>query len=86
MRDFVSEDSVEEVIFEVELYARLNEAIDHLPRKCADVLRLKMEGLDDCEIAEKLGIQYETVRSHVKRGVGILRGKFDKTLLLYIFL
>ena len=45
-----------------------------------------MEGLDDCEIAEKLGIQYETVRSHVKRGVGILRGKFDKTLLLYIFL
>ena len=85
LRDFVSEDSVEEVIFEVELYARLNEAIDHLPRKCADVLRLKMEGLDDCEIAEKLGIQYETVRSHVKRGVGILRGKFDKTLLLYIF-
>ena len=86
LRDFVSEDSVEEVIFEVELYARLNEAIDHLPRKCADVLRLKMEGLDDCEIAEKLGIQYETERSHVKRGVGILRGKFDKTLLLYIFL
>ena len=84
--DSVSEEAIEQTIFEVELYAQLNEAIENLPKKCAEVLRLKMEGFDDHEIAEKLGIQYETVRSHTKRGVVLLRGKFDKTLLLIFFL
>ena len=64
LMDFVSEESIEETIFEVELYAQLNEAIENLPKKCAEVLRLKMEGFDDHEIAKRLGIQYETVRSH----------------------
>lgn len=86
LMDFVSEESIEETIFEVELYAQLNEAIENLPKKCAEVLRLKMEGFDDHEIAKRLGIQYETVRSHTKRGVVLLRGKFDKTFLVLFFL
>ena len=64
---------------------QLREAIENLPKKCAEVLRLKMEGLDDHEIAKRLGIQYETVRSHTKRGVVLLREKFDKTFLLLFF-
>lgn len=32
-----------------------------------DVLRLMTKGLIDAEIAEELGISYETVRTHVKR-------------------
>ena len=85
LMDFVSEESIEETIFEVELYVQLREAIENLPKKCAEVLRLKMEGLDDHEIAKRLGIQYETVRSHTKRGVVLLREKFDKTFLLLFF-
>ena len=85
LMDFVSEESIEETIFEVELYVQLREAIENLPKKCAEVLRLKMEALDDHEIAKRLGIQYETVRRHTKRGVVLLREKFDKTFLLLFF-
>lgn len=85
LRDFILEESIEETIFEMELYTQLNEAIKGLPEKCAKVLQLKMEGLDDHEIAEKIGIQYETVRSHSKRGLALLRAKFDKTILSLFF-
>lgn len=83
--DSFAEESVEDTTFEVELYVQLNEAIEHLPKKCAEVLRLKMEGLEDREISEKLGIRYETVRSHTKRGIMLIRKKFGKIYSITVF-
>ena len=78
------EESPEQTLVEMELYQRLCEAIDTLPRKNAEVMRMKMEGLDDHEIAQRLGISYETVRSHVKHGVVALRGKLSDPKLLLL--
>ena len=83
LTDTFREESIEETIFEVELYTRLKAEIEKLPLKCAEVLRLKLDGLDDHEISEQMNIQYETVRSHTKRGISLLRKKFDKSLLLF---
>ncbi|MBR1463237.1 MAG: sigma-70 family RNA polymerase sigma factor [Prevotella sp.] len=79
------EETVEETAFEVDLYARLYEEIEKLPVKNAQVMKLKMEGKDNHEIADILGIKYETVRSHVKHAISSLRNKFDITLLLALF-
>lgn len=79
------EETIEETAFTVDLYARLYEEIEKLPVKNAQVMKLKLDGKDDHEIAEILGIKYETVRSHVKHGISSLRGKFDIVLLITIF-
>lgn len=78
------EESHEQTLVEMELYQRLCQAIDMLPRKNAEVMRMKMEGMDDHDIAEALGISYETVRSHVKHGVTALRGKLRDPMLLLL--
>ncbi len=84
LTDVFLDEPVEDTMFEVELYAQLKAEIDRLPEKCAEVLRLKLEGLDDHEISKQLGIQYETVRSHTKRGISLLRKRFDKYMLLFL--
>lgn len=78
-------ESVEETMHEVEIYRQLHEAVETLPKKCAEVLRLKLEGFDDHEIAERLGVEYETVRSHTKRGVRMLRGQLDNPFMSLLF-
>ena len=86
LQESIPDISPEETLFEVELYVELDEAIETLPKKCAEVLRLKMEGYSDREISEKLGIQYETVRSHTKRGVLLIRKRFGKIYSITLFL
>ena len=86
LQDSIPDISPEETMFEVELYVELDKAIESLPKKCAEVLRLKMDGFTDKEIAEKLGIQYETVRSHTKRGVLLIRKRFGKIYSITLFL
>ncbi|HKR42146.1 MAG TPA: helix-turn-helix transcriptional regulator [Paraburkholderia sp.] len=44
-----------------------NEAISRLTRRERDVVALVVEGLLDKEIAERLGISYTTVRTHLDR-------------------
>ena len=85
LTDVYQDEPLEDTIFEVELYARLKEEIDRLPVKCAEVMRLKLEGWDDKEIAQLMNIGYETVRTHTKRGISLLRKKFSDTLLLILF-
>lgn len=83
LNDTLLEASIEDTIFEVELYTQLKDEIDKLPSKCAEVLRLKLDGLNDHEISELTHTQYETVRSHTKRGISLLRKKFNKSMLLF---
>lgn len=79
------EETVENTVLEIDLYTKLYEEVEKLPEKNAQVMRLKLQGKSDHEIAEILGIKYETVRSHVKHGISKLRDKFDLVLLLAIF-
>lgn len=85
LNEAMIEETVEETAFTVNLYAQLYEEIEKLPVKNARVMKMKMEGKNDHEIAELLGIKYETVRSHVKHGISSLRDKFDILILLSIF-
>lgn len=85
LTDIYLDEPVEDTLFEIELYAQLKEEIERLPVKCAEVMRLKFEGWDDREIAKLMGIGYETVRTHTKRGISLLRKKFSNTLLLILF-
>ena len=84
--DSPSDESIEESIFELELYERLYEEVKTLPVKISEAMQLRMQGYDDHEIAEMQNINYNTVRSRIHKGIKLLRGKFDKNLLYSIFL
>ena len=86
LQDSPSDESIEESIFELELYERLYEEVKTLPVKISEAMQLRMQGYDDHEIAEMQNINYNTVRSRIHKGIKLLRGKFDKNLLYSIFL
>ena len=74
--DAPSDDSVEDSLFELELYER----------QISEAMQLRMQGYDDHEIAQMQGINYNTVRSRIYKGVVMLRGKFNRHLLYSVFL
>lgn len=86
LQDAPSEDSVEDSFFEIELYERLYSEVNSLPKKISEAMQLRMQGFDNHEIAEQLGVNYHTVRSRIQRGIVMLREKFDKQFLYSIFL
>ena len=51
---------------EQELLALLSEAIQDLPEQTGQVFQLVMEGFDNAEIAEKLNLSIDSVKSHKK--------------------
>ena len=70
--------SAADVSARFELHRALIEAVDALdePYRSAIVLRF-FEGLPPREIARQQGVPVETVRTRVKRGVELLRGRLD---------
>lgn len=86
LQDSPSDESIEESMFEIELYERLYAEVKTLPAKISEAMQLRMQGYDDHEIAEMQSINYNTVRSRIHKGIVLLRGKFDKNLLYSIFL
>ncbi|ERK39321.1 RNA polymerase sigma-70 factor [Segatella baroniae F0067] len=79
-------ESEEDDRFEMEVYERLYAAIDQLPKKTAEVLRLKLMGMSYEDIARRQDISPETVHSHLRHGIARLRGKISKDLLSLLFL
>ena len=78
--------SLEESMFEIELYKQLYDAIKILPTKCRKVIEMRLEGKDEHAIAAELDISYETVRTHIKNATKKLRDKFGDTHVMSIFL
>ena len=76
----------ESEIVEIELYTYLSNIISTLPKKCSNILKLKLDGLSDKEISEKMGIAFETVRSHQKRGFTLIRNQSNKTYSIILFM
>lgn len=85
----IDDTDLEQDIIKVETYYRLHQAINSLPHVCQKVVRYGyLEELSNSEIAEKLGIALETVKSHKKRGVKLLLERMIfliSALLLHLF-
>lgn len=59
-----------------QLLVRLIEYVDSLPDKMRDVINKSLEGMTSKQIAENMSISVETVKTHRKRALRILREAF----------
>lgn len=66
-----------------ELLRQLYLCIDELPAEQRKVIRMSVEGLTVNEIAEKLNISVNTVKTHKKRSFKYLRGKMKGEINIY---
>ena len=73
-------------IVEQELLALLSEAIQDLPEQTGQVFQLVMEGFDNAEIAEKLNLSIDSVKSHKKRGKQLLKSRLGDITVILLFL
>lgn len=67
-------------ILEEEVFSLLNQAIQQLPEQCKKVFLLALEGKNNTEIADLMGIGLETVKSHKKTGKKILYTKLKSVI------
>lgn len=66
-------------LFDQDLRASLDQAIEALPDRSGEVFRLSyIEGLSHAEIAEKLGISQRTVDWHIYTALQSLRSSLNK--------
>lgn len=69
----------EETIIEEDVHLRLYQAIDKLPAKGKKIFELSViNGWKDKEIAEELNISINTVKTHKKRALKVLRKGLGK--------
>lgn len=84
----IAEKGLNEIV-RAEVIAEIRTAIDTLPDGCQQVIKLSfLEGLKNEEIAAKMGISINTVKSQKQRALKLLRFKLDLKayFLLYILL
>ncbi|SER30521.1 RNA polymerase sigma factor [Pedobacter rhizosphaerae] len=81
--------SPERALILKELQAKIDNAISELPPQCQLVFRLsRQEGLSAKEIAEKLNLSENTVKSHLKKANRDIQGNLDlitALILSYLF-
>ena len=73
-------------IVEQELLTLLSEAIQDLPEQTGQVFQLVMEGFDNAEIAEKLNLSIDSVKSHKNRGKQLLMSRLGDITAILLFL
>ena len=78
--------SYKDILIEEEMHWLLYNAIEKLPKKCKEVLKLNMQGLTLKEIAEDLKLSLNTIKSHKKKALSVLREifKHNPDMLLLI--
>ena len=59
-------------VLEEEVYYNLVKAVKKLPNRCRTIFELNLDGLKNAEIASKMDISIETVKSQKKRGKKLL--------------
>jgi len=63
-----------ELMISAQLEKQINDAIEALPEKCAEVFKLnRFQGLKYREIAEKTGLSEKTIEAHISRALKVLR-------------
>lgn len=78
------EESLEtEVLVKEELYQKLDDSIEKLPKKCKEVFQLhKKEGFSAKEIANSLNLSTRTVENQIHKAMKVLRSELG----LYFFI
>ena len=64
----------------------VTEAMTELPEQTRKVMELVMEGKENPEIAEELGVTIDSVKSHKKRGRQFLKSRLGEIMSLLILL
>lgn len=81
-----NEEFLEAEILREETYRLLDRAINELPERSQEILRLKLKGFKNQEIAEKLNLSVNTVNTLKTNSYKILRKILkDKFLICWIF-
>jgi len=71
-------------IIREETYRQLEEAIDHLPGKAKEVVRLNLKSLSNLEIAEELNVSINTVKTHKLSAFKKLREQLGKQYIVFL--
>ncbi len=75
-----------DIVIEEETYRIVNEAIDALPAQSRRIMKLSLEGKQNKEISEELGISVNTVKSLKYKAMDILRVALKDYYYLLLFL
>lgn len=75
-----------EHMLEEEVYSLLTREIQNLPEQCRKVYLLTLQGKSNQEIADKLSIGIETVKSHKKAGKQFLYNRLKDVLPLGVLI
>ncbi|GAA3605060.1 RNA polymerase sigma-70 factor [Flavivirga amylovorans] len=74
-------------ILEEEIVRQLHKAIDVLPERKKEIIKLSLKGIKNNEIAETLGIKLQTVKTLKSQSYKILRDQFkDLSTIIYFLL
>ncbi|WP_028297058.1 RNA polymerase sigma-70 factor [Olivibacter sitiensis] len=74
-----------EKIIRSEVLAEVCRIVDTMPHACQEVFRLGyLEGLNNAEVAERLGVSVNTIKTQKQRGLRILRTKLDPGFFLIL--
>lgn len=79
-------DEEDDDIFEPEVYRRLFEVIDKLPRRCREIFMMYIDGKKNEEIAQILNLSIETVKTQKKRAMSVLKEKLPCFVFFSILL
>lgn len=82
--DLVTEDFFYHVVLEEEVFIRLRKAVKGLPDKYREVIDLTLEGLSDKDIADRLAVSVDVVKTRKKRGKDQLRQTLDGSFLILL--
>jgi RNA polymerase sigma-70 factor (ECF subfamily) len=82
----LDEDQFVVMIAENEILSVLSSSLDLLPKECAKVFKLCMEGWEVKEIADKLGKSESTVYKQKNEAITILRKKLSKDKFFFLML
>lgn len=76
-----------DLMIRAEVLGRIHQAIEELPQGCRSVLKLSfLESLRNDEIADKLGVSVNTVKTQKARALQLLRLKLDPSTFLCLLL
>jgi RNA polymerase sigma-70 factor (family 1) len=78
------EDIVLNEMIREETYRILNNALHALPEKAKEVINLNLSGLSNQEVADKLGISVNTVKTHRLHALRILRKRLGNRYLIFL--
>lgn len=78
------DDNPEQGMLKEEVFRLLMQAVEELPPRCREVFKLYLQGHKSPKIAEMLELSVDTVRTHRKNALKILREKMGDMFVLAI--